>query len=430
MQFTELNLNPRLRRAIAERGYEETTDVQARTLAETLQGRDVAVQSQTGTGKTAAFLITLFENMSRTESSARRKALIIVPTRELAVQIEGEAELLGRHQDFSIACFYGGTGYTEQEARLRKGVDVLIATPGRLLDLSQKGTIKLKEMGYLVIDEADRLFDMGFLPDIKKILGRMVDPGQRQSMLFSATLGRIARSVAELFLNQPRYLMLTPDQLTVDTITQELYHVKSHIKPNLLLGILQKEHPRNALIFVNMRHAAYKLARMLERNGFPCRYLSGDLPQNRRLRVIDDFMAGKFPFLVATDVAARGLHIDGLEMVMNYDLPQETENYVHRIGRTARAGNVGKAVSFACEKFGENLYPIEVMVGMKIPEKTAGMDMLATDRSLEGESRHDRRGGDGRSRQSGSSSGRGYSRGRSRGDSRGHSRGSSGSPRA
>jgi ATP-dependent RNA helicase RhlB len=344
---------------------------------------DVAVQSQTGTGKTAAFLVTLFENMLSGETPKWRKALIIVPTRELAVQIEGEARLLNRHLGFSIGCFYGGVGYVDQESLLKKGVDIVIGTPGRLLDLSEKGHLKLKEVGFLVIDEADRLFDMGFLPDIKKLLQKITAPRARQSMLFSATLNRISRKIAADYLNRPVFIELTPEQLTVDTITQELYHVKSHIKPNLLLGILEKEKPRTALIFVNMRHSAFKLAKKLDRNGYRCRHLSGDLPQSRRLKIIEDFMAGKFSFLVATDVAARGLHIDGLEMVMNYDLPQDSENYVHRIGRTARAGNSGKAVSFACEKFGEHLYTIESFIGMKIPVKTAGVEMFATDKSLE-----------------------------------------------
>ena len=294
MLFTELNLSPRLQRAIAERGYTEMTAVQEQTLAETLRGADVAVQSQTGTGKTAAFLVTLFENMLRGESGKWRTALIIVPTRELAVQIEGEARLLNRHLGFSIGCFYGGVGYQGQESLLRKGVDIAIGTPGRLLDLSEKGLLKLKEIGVLVIDEADRLFDMGFLPDIKKLLQKMTPRHVRQSMLFSATLNRVSRKIAVEYLNQPVFIELTPENMTVDTITQELYKVKSHIKANLLLGILEKEKPASALIFVNMRHSAYKLAKKLDLNGYPCRHLSGDLPQTKRLKVIEDFMAGRF----------------------------------------------------------------------------------------------------------------------------------------
>jgi ATP-dependent RNA helicase RhlB len=383
MLFNELNLNPKLLRAIAERGYTELTAVQEQTLAFTLRGRDVAVQSQTGTGKTAAFLITIFESLLSGDAQRWRSALIIVPTRELAVQIEGEARLLNRHLGFTVGSFYGGVGYELQQDLLRKGVNIIIGTPGRLIDLSEKGLLKLKEVGFLVIDEADRLFDMGFLPDIKKLLQKMTSPRVRQSMLFSATLSRLSRKVAADYLNLPEFIELTPENLTVDTITQEIYHVKSHIKLNLLLGILNKEKPRNALIFVNMRHSAFKLAKKLELNGFRARHISGDLPQVKRLKVIDDFMAGKFSILVATDVAARGLHIEGLEMVVNYDLPQDYENYVHRIGRTARAGHTGKAVSFACEKYLENLFGIENFIKMRIPEKTAALDMFATDRSLE-----------------------------------------------
>ena len=379
MFFKELALSPSLQRGIAERGYTEMTPVQEQTLAQTLQGLDVAVQSQTGTGKTAAFLITLFERMPLDRASKKRKALIIAPTRELVVQIEGEAKLLNRPIGLSIGTFYGGVNYARQQALLKKGVDIIIGTPGRLLDFSERGELNLREIGFLVIDEADRLFDMGFLPDLRKLFQKMPARSNRQSMLFSATLNRLSRNIAAEYLNQPIMIELTPEQMTVDTISQELYHVKSHIKPNLLLGILQKQKPRNALIFTNMRHSAARLAKKLEANGLRCRYLTGDLPQSQRLKVIDDFMAGKFPYLVATDVAARGLHIDRLEMVINYDLPQDFENYVHRIGRTARAGNSGKAISLACEKFRAHLDDIEAFIGMKIPVQTAENDLFVTD---------------------------------------------------
>jgi ATP-dependent RNA helicase RhlB len=385
MYFSQLKLHPSLLRGITERGYMELTAVQEQTLSHTLQGKDAAIQSQTGTGKTAAFLITIFERLLAWRTPDRKKALIIVPTRELAVQIEGEARLLGRHLDFTVGCFYGGVGYPVQLALLKKGVDIVIGTPGRLLDLSERGHLRLKEVGWLVIDEADRLFDMGFLPDIKRLLAEMAPRNARQSMLFSATLSRVSRKIAAEYLNQPAFIELTPEQLTVETITQKLYHVKSHIKANLLLGILHQQKPRNALIFTNMRHSAARLAKKLELNGFRARHLSGDLPQSQRLRIINDFMAGKFSFLVATDVAARGLHIDDLEMVINYDLPQDIENYVHRIGRTARAGNSGQAISFACEKFGKHLDDIESFIAMKIPVETAAASLFATDNGLEHE---------------------------------------------
>jgi ATP-dependent RNA helicase RhlB len=383
MEFNELRLDPRLLRGIEDRGYIKLTAVQKLTLEKTLEGWDVAVQSQTGTGKTAAFLITLIQRMVSDQGAKRKKALIIVPTRELAVQIEKEAQLLNRHMRFAIGSFFGGVGYARQLTLLKKGVDIAIGTPGRLLDLSGSGQLKLHEIGILVIDEADRLFDMGFLPDIKKILHRMPPRHIRQNMLFSATLNRVSREIADGYMNRPAFIEVTPEKLTVDTISQELYHVKSHIKMNLMLGILKAQAPQNALIFTNMRHSAFRLARDLEQNGFRCRHLTGDLPQNRRLKIIEDFKAGKFSYLVATDVAARGLHIDDLEMVINYDIPQDCENYVHRIGRTARAGHSGKAISLASEGTADHLEAIESFIGMKIPVHTAESELFATDMSLE-----------------------------------------------
>ncbi len=382
MKFKELKLDPRLLQGIEDRGYKNLTAVQELTLEKTLKGMDVAVQSQTGTGKTAAFLITLIDRMVYDRAAKRKKALIIVPTRELAVQIEKEARLLNRHLRFVIGSFFGGVGYANQLSQLKKGVDIAIGTPGRLLDLSKSGNLKLNEIALLVIDEADRLFDMGFLPDIKKILQRMSPRNIRQNMLFSATLNRVSRKIAAGHMNRPAFIEVTPEQLTVDTISQELYHVKSHIKMNLMLGILKKQAPQNALIFTNMRHSAFRLARNLEQNGFRCQHLTGDLPQSRRLKIIDDFKTAKFAYLVATDVAARGLHIDDLEMVINYDLPQDCENYVHRIGRTARAGNSGKAISLASEGTADHLKAIETFIGMKIPVRPADADLFAIDMSL------------------------------------------------
>ena len=382
MNFNELKLESNLLRGIADRGYKKMTAVQEQTLAYTLQGKDVAVQSQTGTGKTAAFLIALFERMVSEKSLKRKKVLIIVPTRELAVQIEKEARLLNRYLGFAVASFYGGVGYGNQLALLRKRLDIVIGTPGRLLDLSEKRYLKLEEVRILVIDEADRLFDMGFLPDIKRLIRRMPSRNDRQNMLFGATLGHVSRRIAAEYLNRPVFIEVTPEQLTVDTILQELYYVKSHIKMNLMLGILKAQAPHNALIFTNTRHAALRLSKRLQSNGFSSRHLTGALPQRQRLKIINDFMAGKSEFLVATDVAARGLHIDNLEMVINYDLPQDCENYVHRIGRTARAGNSGKAISLASEGTAGRLEAIESYIGMRIPVQEADINLFATDRSL------------------------------------------------
>jgi ATP-dependent RNA helicase RhlB len=386
MKFTDLKLDPRLLQSIADRGYTDMTPVQEKTLIHTLHGKDAAVQSQTGTGKTAAFLITIFHHFLSNISSSRQKALIIVPTRELAVQIDKEAALLNHHLGYSIGSFFGGVGYGSQLSRLNKRLDVVIGTPGRLLDLSQKNYLNLKEVGILVIDEADRLLDMGFLPDIRKILRQLPHRHDRLNMMFSATLNRISRGIADQHMIKPVNIEIDPEQVTVETVSQELYHVYSHIKLNLMLGLLKHKSPQNALIFTNMRHTASRLSRKLQYNGFNCKHLTGDIPQKQRLQIIDDFMAGKFPLLVATDVAARGLQIDDLEMVINYDLPQDCENYVHRIGRTARAGNSGKAISLASEGTASQLEAIESFIGMKIPAFEADSDLFTRDKSQELES--------------------------------------------
>jgi ATP-dependent RNA helicase RhlB len=380
MNFEQLQLNAPLLRGIADMGFTELTPVQEKTLGITLAGRDVAVQSQTGTGKTAAFLITIFQRQQAV-AAAWRKALIIAPTRELAVQIEAEAKLIGRHLNLKVGCFYGGVGYNRQEAQLKRGVDIMVGTPGRLLDLEQKGTLTMRNVGFLVIDEADRLFDMGFLPDIRKILRRVSALQYRQTMLFSATLSAPALQLAREYMNQPEKISITPENMTVDTITQELYHVGSREKVSLLLGILKKENPKSVLIFTNMKHDAERLSRRLELNGYANEFLTGDLAQSRRQRIIDDFKSGKVLFLVATDVAARGLHIDDLDMVVNFDLPGESENYVHRIGRTARAGKSGKAVTLACEKYVTNLEGIQTLINAKIPVVFPEDDMFLRDKS-------------------------------------------------
>ena len=409
MLFTELDLDPKLLQAIADRGYTELTSVQEKTLDKSLKGQDVAVQSQTGTGKTAAFLITLFSHILKRPKATRKKALIIVPTRELAVQIEGEALLLNRPIGLHIGCFYGGVGYAVQLAQIKAGPDIIIGTPGRLLDLAEKKRLDFKECGFLVIDEADRLFDMGFLPDLRDIVRQMPDREHRQSMLFSATLNKLSQRVAQAYLNAPAFIEVTPEQLTVDTVCQELYRVGSHIKLNLLLGLLQRRAPRNALIFTNMKHTAFMLAKQLQANGFKANFLSGDLPQSERLKIIEDFMAGRFPLLVATDVASRGLHVDDLEMVINYDIPQDSENYVHRIGRTARAGATGLAITLASEKTADHLEAIEKFIGQKIPEFPVTPDMFVRDMSLErlAGQHFERRRPSGR-RGGGSSGGRGH----------------------
>jgi len=378
MEFREWNLHEDLLRGIEGAGYAKCMPVQEMTLSQTLQGIDVLVQSQTGSGKTAAFIVSVFQLFLE---GKRHRTLAIVPTRELAVQIEEEATLLGKYLDFKIASFYGGVGYFQQEKDLEEGVDIIIGTPGRLIDLNQSKKLNFQEIDILIIDEADRLFDMGFLPDIRRMLKKMKRNDERHTMLFSATLNERVRQLALEYMNNPADITINPETLTVDNITQELYHVGRSEKINLLIGLLRRYNPNSVLIFTNTKQTAFETSHRLEVNGFKSKYIIGDLPQSKRLKIIDDMKSGKIPFLVATDVAARGLHINDLELVVNYDLPEDCENYVHRIGRTARAGKSGKAISFACERFVYGLEASEKFINMKIPVVWADDSLFADDMS-------------------------------------------------
>jgi len=382
MKFTELNLDERLMRAIRDLGFTDCTDVQAETFVHTLNVRDVAVQSQTGTGKTAAFLISIFQLWITEERFRGTKALVVAPTRELAVQIERDAKALGKYVPFTSACFYGGVGYVAQEKAIADGVDLIIGTPGRLLDFNQSGKINFKDLGILVIDEADRLFDMGFYPDIRKIMRRARPREERVTMLYSATLSARVRNLAWQFMNDPAEVEIAPEQMTVETVDQVLYHVSKEEKFRLLLGILKSSNPSNALIFCNTKRATEIVARKLQLNGYGCEFIMGDLPQKKRIKIIDSLKAGELRMLCATDVAARGLHVDNLDMVINYDIPEDPEAYVHRIGRTARAGKTGRAVSLACERFVYGLEPIQELIGQKIPVQQVSADLIVEDQSI------------------------------------------------
>ncbi len=381
MKFTDLNLDVRILKGISDMGFTRFLEVQEETIPHVLEMKDVLVQSQTGTGKTAAFLIPVFQIMLNTQSEKRKKAMVIAPTRELAVQIEKEALLIGKYLDFKIGCFFGGVSYTKQENLLEKGVDIIIGTPGRLIDFGEQGKLKFKEIEILIIDEADRLFDMGFMPDIRRMLRQMPPREKRLTMLFSATLSTKVKSLAWNYMNEAVEIEINPEMVTVDNINQELYHIGKREKMKLLLGILEREKPANCIVFTNTKSAAYEVAKRLEYNGFHTEYLMGDLQQKKRLRVIEKVKSGEVPILVATDVAARGLHIEDLEMVINYDLPEDSEAYVHRIGRTARVGKSGKAITFACEKFVYGLESLESYINKKIPVAWAESEMLIEDRS-------------------------------------------------
>jgi ATP-dependent RNA helicase RhlB len=305
----------------------------------------------------------------------------MAPTRELAVQIEEEARTLSKYLPFKCGSFYGGVGYTQQEKLLRENVQILIGTPGRVLDLNKTGKMNLMDISFLVLDEADRMFDMGFYPDLRKLIKAVPAAERRQTMLFSATLNAWVKNLAWEYTKSPFEIEIKPELVTVEEITQILYHVPSEEKMPLLLGILKKEQPESAIIFCNTKKYTEITAKRLQINGIDCQFIIGDLPQAKRLKVIDDLKAGKIKMLVATDVAARGLDIESLAMVINYDLPCEAENYVHRIGRTARAGKTGKAITLASEQDVYELPAIERYIGKKIPSEMALHELYENDKS-------------------------------------------------
>lgn len=368
MKFSELTLTEETRKGIEAAGFDTCMPVQEKVFEQSLSGGDVMVQSQTGTGKTAAFLITIFEKYARRKPDEQIKALVIVPTRELAVQIEHDAKILSQGlKDLRIGTFYGGVGYAEQDKQLSRGVDLYIGTPGRLMDYGKARKLAFDQMDIVVVDEADRLFDMGFYQDILHMFKKMRPKESRQTLLFSATLTGRARNLAWDFMNNPFEVDIESESMTVDEINQQLFHISKSEKFPLLLRILAKENPGNAIIFTNTKSMAVEVAKRLEINGYDAHVLMGDLPQSKRLRVIQKMKKGDIRFLVATDVAARGLHVEDLELVVNYDVPEDYENYVHRVGRTARAGKSGLAITLACEQFVYSLEAIEEYIQMKIP---------------------------------------------------------------
>jgi ATP-dependent RNA helicase RhlB len=305
----------------------------------------------------------------------------MVPTRELAVQVEEEAKIVGKYLPFKIGSFYGGVGYTQQTQMLRDNVQILVGTPGRVLDLNQSGQMNLMDIAFLVIDEADRMFDMGFYPDLRKLIKVVPPADKRQTMLFSATLNAWVKNLAWEYTKTPFEIEIAPETVTVDEVEQILYHVPSADKMRFLLGVLAREQPESAIIFCNTKRYAEIAAIRMKANGYDAQFIIGDLPQNRRQKIIDDIKAGKLRFLVATDVAARGLDIEGLALVVNYDLPNEAENYVHRIGRTARAGKTGKAITLCSEQDVYELPAIEKYIGKKIPSENAVEELYAEDKS-------------------------------------------------
>ncbi len=381
MNFTEFSLHEKLQQGIAGAGYVECTPVQEQVLKNSLEGRDLYVQSQTGTGKTAAYLVSIIQQMLSRQDVAGKKALVMVPTRELAVQVQEEAEKLCSATELVCSSFYGGVGYDKQVAALKKGVDIMIGTPGRVIDLHEGGQMDLSSVAFLCIDEADRMFDMGFYPDLRTLIKVLPAAEKRQTMLFSATLNSYVKNLAWEYTRNPAEITIAADNITVDEIDQELLHVSSESKMKLLTGIISSEKPESLIIFCNTKRTCEVVAKRLKINGIQADYIIGDLPQKARLRIMDDFKAGKIKCLVATDVAARGIDVNDLAMVINYDLPNEAENYVHRIGRTARAGKSGKAYTFCSEQDVYSLPPIERYIEKQIPARVAEESMLGEDKS-------------------------------------------------
>ena len=367
--FSGLNLPPEVLDGVKGAGFSRCTPIQAQTLPVALLGRDVAGQAQTGTGKTAAFLITVFSRLlaAKDRKPGLPSALIAAPTRELANQILDEARILGKHTGLKVLQVVGGIDYQKQADALRQGVDIVIATPGRVIDYLKQGIFKTAGIQIVVIDEADRLFDLGFAKDMRYILSKLPSFEKRQSMLFSATLSYRVLELTYQYMNLPEFISVTPEEVTVEGIEQELYHVGLENKLSLLLGLLNREDWNRVLIFVNTKAGVEWLTLKLQGNNWPAEGITGDLQQKKRFRLMEKFKTGKTKILVATDVASRGIHVEDISHVINYDLPQDAENYIHRIGRTARAGKTGRALSLACEQYVYHLEAVEGMLGYKIP---------------------------------------------------------------
>ena len=386
MEFTEFSLDPRLLKGIEEAGYVSCTPVQeqvikaSKKIDENAKEPDLYVQSQTGTGKTAAYLVAVI-NAMLAEKNVGKKCLVLVPTRELAVQVEEEAKVLVGDSGLKAFSVYGGVGYEKQIANLKKGVDILIGTPGRVIDLIEGKNLDLSTSNFVVIDEADRMFDMGFYPDLRTILKCLPEAEVRQTMLFSATLNSYVKNLAWEYTRDPIEITIEAENITVSEIQQELLHVSSDEKMKLLIGVLKHDNPESVIIFCNTKRSCEVVAKRLQMNDIKCDFLIGDLPQSKRLQILKQFKASEIKVLVATDVAARGIDVDDLAMVINYDLPVEAENYVHRIGRTARAGKSGKAYTFCSEQDVYNLPAIERYVEMSIPSSVAYPEQMEEDKS-------------------------------------------------
>lgn len=366
MHFKDLGLSDELLHAIGDAGYESATPIQEQAIPYVLMNRDVLGCAQTGTGKTASFVLPMLDILSAGRARARMpRSLILEPTRELAAQVADNFKIYGKYQKLSMALLIGGVSFDEQEKALDRGVDVLIATPGRLIDHFERGRILMSDVKILVIDEGDRMLDMGFIPDVEKIVKLL--PRLRQTLMFSATMPREIRSLAEKFLMNPKEVTVSPPSSTAETVQQNLVMVSQRDKREVLRTLLRDEQAANALIFCNRKRDVGILHRSLERHGFEAGALHGDMDQFSRMATLDSFKKGEIKYLVCSDVAARGLDIAGMSHVFNFDVPINAEDYVHRIGRTGRAGKSGRAITLATEEEGRYVASIQKMIGKDIP---------------------------------------------------------------
>ncbi|MFD2096069.1 ATP-dependent RNA helicase RhlB [Corallincola platygyrae] len=384
-RFDAFDLRPEVLAALHSKGFEFCTPIQKMSLPVALGGNDVAGQAQTGTGKTIAFLVATVNQLLKEPAAEGRKptdprAVIIAPTRELAIQIYHDAEALAKHAGMRLGLVYGGEGYESQRQTLNEGVDILIGTCGRLIDYYKQGIYSLNHIQVVVLDEADRMFDLGFIKDIRYMFRRMPEPSQRLNLLFSATLSMRVRELAYEHMNDPTHVHVEPEKMTADRVQAELFYPSNEHKMPLLLTLMEEEWPEKAIVFANTKHESENIWGHLAADGHRVGLLTGDVPQRKRVKILEQFTEGHLDILVATDVAARGLHIPKVTHVFNYDLPDDCEDYVHRIGRTGRAGESGHAISFACERYALNLPAIEQYIGHTVPvsqyDPTALLDDL------------------------------------------------------
>ncbi len=381
IKFSSLALDERLLVALERLNFKYCTPIQAESLPLLLAQKDVSGQAQTGTGKTLAFLLACAQRLLNSQVTqtlpGKPRVLILAPTRELAIQIHKDAKNLLEGLPLKLAICYGGKAYEEQKKQFSGEVDILIGTPGRLIDFFKQHLYNLKSVEAMVLDEADRMFDMGFIQDVRFMLRRLSDPEKRLSMLFSATMAHKVLELAYEHMNQAQLIKIQAYTPVIERIEQSVYHPANHEKIPLLIGLIRRIKPERSIIFANTKHATLRIWRYLEGNGYPSALISGDIPQNKRERLLKQFHDGEYSILVATDVASRGLHIPDVTHVFNFDLPELGEDYIHRIGRTARVGKSGHAISFACEEFAMNLMDIESFIQHSIPTMPISNDLLA-----------------------------------------------------